>query len=241
LRWIRNFYLHPIFNRFNLLFFGIWAAVCWSTEGHIPFFVGLGIEAIYLIARSWLDSSGRSPYWRIRKMGWIRKNRFLTLWEKAYSVKKELAAISGAEGMLGASRDQIDKLMTLFLELLIVDEKLDFYLRSGKQNYDAQIAELTKKISTAQGEMAGILEKNLELIRQRRQKFHESAQRRELLIAKLSTIENTIHLLKDSAIGMGVQPAELTASVETLVQNVQDAEAFVSELQRLEPMIRAGG
>ena len=174
-------------------------------------------------------------------MGWIRKNRFLTLWEKAYSVKKELAAISGAEGMLGASRDQIDKLMTLFLELLIVDEKLDFYLRSGKQNYDAQIAELTKKISTAQGEMAGILEKNLELIRQRRQKFHESAQRRELLIAKLSTIENTIHLLKDSAIGMGVQPAELTASVETLVQNVQDAEAFVSELQRLEPMIRAGG
>lgn len=240
MRWLKSFYLHSFLNRFNMAYIALWAGVCWTTEGNLPFWIGLAVEAGYLAGRSWLEAKSSNPFWRIRTIGWTRRNRFLALWERADAVKRDLARISGVQGLMAASGAQIDKLIRLFIDMLIAEEKIDKYMRIQRADFGEQILELQRKLAGAQGEMANILEKNIELTRQRSEKYRQVTIHRDLISARLNTIENTIGLLKESAIGLGMQPENLTSNVEALVQNVSDAQSLVSEFQQVENLINVG-
>ena len=232
-KWLRSFYLHPFFNRFNMLFFTLWAGTGMFTDLPHVFLTGLGIEAAYIGVRTLIDRS-RIPMFRMRRLPSAKKKKFLEIADKHARIEDLFENIAPNSALLDHSSDQARRLTRVYLELLLMDQRIELYLRSLRENYDQKIRELTEHLQTAQGEMRSLYEKNLEIYKQRRQRYFETLEKQKIIRGRLETIENTLKLIEGMAIGMGA-PEEISDKLDLLLTNVQDAENFMGDLDRTIP------
>jgi len=231
--WYKSLILHPLANRFNILFLMGWTITCWSTTSSWPFLAGLAAEAAYFGIRLALEFSGR-PLWQLRFLKKDSRERFFNLMKKYRQIKRDFAHVDSLKPMLEGQIKHIGKMTRVFLELLILRSRIDSYVRGIRENYDQKIAEIKGKLHGAQGEVKEILEQNLKIYEQRRVKYFDVMEKRSVIEARLDTIENTVNLLGDYAMGMAA-PGEAGDQIELLISNIQDAENFVTEIKSVVP------
>ncbi len=231
--WYKSLILHPLVNRFNILFVMGWAIACWSTTSPWPFWIGLIAEGLYFGARLALEFSGR-PLWQLRFLKKDSRERYFKLIERFRQIKRDFANVDALRPLLEGQIRHIKKMTGVFLELLILRSRIDSYVTGIRENYDQKIAEIKEKMPRAEGRIREILEQNLKIYEQRRAKYFEVMGNRAVIEARLDTIENTLNLLGDYAMGMAA-PGEAHDQVELLVSNIRDAENFVSEIKTVVP------
>lgn len=231
--WNKSLLLHPIVNRYNLAFVAGWAGWCWTTDSPWPFWVGFGLETAYIATRLVLEYSGR-PLFQLRFLKKEARDRYFRLVDRLNQIKRDFRTVGTLQPLLEGQYEQVKRMLGVFLELLIVRSRIDGYVRGIRENYDQKIAELRSKIPSAQGEMKGILQQNLDIYEQRRAKYFEVMEKRAVIEGRLDTIENTLSLLGDYAMGMA-SPDAAQIQIETLVANVQDAERFITDVKDVVP------
>lgn len=236
-KWTQSFLLHPFFNRFNMTFFLGWISVGLFTELPHVFLSGLAAETIYLIARGVLDRSGK-PIFQMRKLPAPAKRRFLKVAQSAGMIQKNFVAADPESKLLNHSLNQAKRLARVFLELLLMDDKLNKYIGAIRENFDQKIAGFLREAQTSTGEMKELAERNQSIYEKRRQKFFEMIEKQKVIRGRLDTIENTLKLLGDTAMGIH-EPSEVVtdSQIELLLTNVQDAEDFIGEFRRTVPLM----
>lgn len=232
-KWTRSFLLHPFVNRYNLLYLMSWFCTGLFTELPHVFITGLAVEAAYLIARAVLDRSG-NPKFQVRKLSTQAKRRFLTVAQKAATIEQDFQAADSRSKLLNHSLRQAKRLTNVFLDLLIMDWRITRYVHTIKENYDQKIAQLSSQLDNTDGEIKALVERNLEIYRKRREKYFEMLEKQLVIRGRLDTIENTLNLLADTALGLR-DPADTSGQVELLLTNVQDAETFVNDIRQIVP------
>ncbi|MCC6157057.1 MAG: DUF1641 domain-containing protein [Deltaproteobacteria bacterium] len=232
--WYKPLLLHPILNRFNLLFVGAWAVSCWTTDSPLPFWVGFGLESAYIATRLALEYSGR-PLFQLRFLKKDARERYFRLIDRVQQIRRDFNNVGTLQTLLQGQLAQVDRMLAVFLELLILRSRIDAYIKDIRENYDQKIAEIKSKLPAAEGEIRGILEQNLSIYEQRRAKYFEVMDKRAVIEGRLDTIENTLNLLGDYAMGMA-SPAAAQDQLDLLVTNIQDAEKFVTDVKAAVPM-----
>ena len=228
MKWIKSFLLHPFFNRFNLLYLlaGFGGAI-FTDVPHLGWIV-LGGEALYLGVRGALDRSAL-PAFQLRRLPYKDRQRYLQLWAMADRAKHDLATNKNLYAAMSASRQQIGRLLSSCLELLILRHRLDRYVNARRGNYDSEIAKLRARMALADEKDRALLQSNLQVLEKRQAVYADLLRLGASLETRLNTIEHSLRLLGEVSVGMS-DPAEVNTQVEVILANVEDAESFVHEL-----------
>jgi hypothetical protein len=231
-KWLKSFWLHPFANRFNLLYmmgwFGAWA---FADIPH-AFLAGFAGEVIYLLVRGAIDRSSGNPLAQVRRLPYGMRKRFLEMADKAAAIERDFNAADAESKLLHHSLTQTKRLTLVFLELLLADHRIAVYLGNIKVNFDDKIVALESEAETASGQIKTLAEKNVEIFKKRREKYLQVIEKQQIIKGRLDTIENTLRLLGDMAVGIG-QPEDTDSQIELLLTNVQDAEMFVGEIREV--------
>lgn len=231
--WYKSFVLHPLFNRFNMIYMVTWFFAGVATELPHVFISGLAVEGIYLAVRYALDKTGINIF-QLRKLPSAQKKRFLDVAEKAARIQDDVNLASPNSPLMNHSAGQAKRLTHVFLQLLLMEYRLSTYIRSINENYDDKIRELTGRLSVSQGEVKNLLQKNLEIYLKRREKYFAMVEKEKVIAGRLDTIENTLKLLGDTTVGLG-SPNNVSDQLDLLLTNVQDAETFMTEMDEYVP------
>jgi hypothetical protein len=232
-KWLQSFLLHPFFNRFNGIFFAGWIGAGLFTELPHVFLTGFAIEVAYLVFRGMLDRTGR-PLFMLRRLPTPAKKRFLAVADMAHTIEQDFERIAPDSKLLDRSADQAKRMAGTFLNLLISEYRIETYLKSIREDFNAKISELTIQAQSASGEMKELIERNIEIYRKRQEKFGELQQKQVVIRGRLDTIENTLNLLSDTAASLG-KPGEVSQHLDLLMTNVADAEIVIDQVQQMVP------
>ena len=236
-KWIQSFLLRPFFNRFNMAFFLGWISVGLFTELPHVFIYGLAVESIYLILRGAMDRSENSLL-QMRKLPAPSKKRFLKVAKNAGMIQRNFEAADPKSKLLSHSLTQAKGLRKVFLELLLMDDKLNKYIGTIRENFDQKIVGFQNEAQTSSGEMKELAQRNQAIYEKRRQKYFEMIEKQKVIRGRLDTIENTLKLLSDTAMGIHAPSEVVTDSqIELLLTNVQDAEDFIGEFRQDVPIM----
>ncbi|MBZ0270957.1 hypothetical protein K8I61_02905 [bacterium] len=239
--WYKSLLLHPFANRWNFAYMALWAIACGADPGPSPllFYSGLAVEIGYIATRLGLEFSGR-PLFQLRFLKKEDRERYFRLRKRVGQVESDLKNVGSFQTLLEGHIRDTKRMSEVFLELLILRSRIDSYVRGIHENYDQKIAELKSRLPAADGEVKKMMEQNLQIYEQRRAKYFEVMEKRAVLEARLDTIENTLNLLGDYAMGMaqtGTSRDELSAQaqIDLLIDNIKDAEMFVSDVKTSVP------
>jgi len=238
-KWTKSFLLHPMFNRFNLLFLaGGFGAAIFTDVPYLGWIV-VGGEALYLFVRGALDRS-TLPAFHLRGLPFKDRQRYLHLWSTADHVRRDLEANKHRFAAMSASRHQINRLLRSFLELLLLKHRLESYFRARRGNYDLEISRLRQRLIVADEKDKVLLQNNLQVLEKRQAVYADLLRLAASLDTRLDTIEHSLRLLAEVSVGMG-DPVEVTSQVEVILANVEDAESFVHELHGVVDPLRVRG
>ncbi|MCZ7583547.1 MAG: hypothetical protein M5R36_09550 [Deltaproteobacteria bacterium] len=235
--WYKSLLLHPVANRFNAAYLFVWVIACLQDPGPSPllFWGGLGLEALYVGARLGLEFSGR-PLFQLRFLKKDTRERYFGVMKRVRQIKTDFRNVGQLSTLLEGQMRHVNRMASVFLELLILRSRIDAYVRGIHENYDQKISDIQAKVATAEGEVKQVFQQNLEIYKQRRAKYFEVMGKRAIIEARLDTIENTLNLLGDYAMGMAA-PGPAQDQIELLVSNIQDAEMFVSDVKSTVPQV----
>ncbi|MCB1153893.1 MAG: hypothetical protein H6684_13480 [Deltaproteobacteria bacterium] len=237
LKWYKSFILHPIFNRLNILAFGGWIGFSLFAKNPPAFLWGVLAELVYVAVRMGLEYSGR-PLWQLRFLKRDSRERYFKLLERVKQTTDDFENVKQLDILLSGEVKQIRHMSQLFLELLILRSRIDEYVKGIHENYDNKIMELKARLDkTPEGEERKLIAQNLAIYEQRRSKYFEVMEKRSVIEARLDTIENTMNLLGDYAVGMATPGREERDQVQHLIESVQDAESFMSDLKSTVPQV----
>lgn len=236
MKWTKSFLLHPWFNRFNLLYLaaGLVATISVPVDG-VGWAVVLG-EAAYLLVRGVLDRGG-APALQMRRLPYKSRNRYLQIWQTADQVRTDLKINKHTAVGLPASYRQVNRLLRTFLELSLLHDRIDRYLRSRRVNYAQEIAKANQRMAAADENERRLLASNIEVLQKRKVVTADLVKRLKSIESRLDATENSLRLLSEVSIGLS-DPAEVSSQVEVILANVEDAESFVHELQEVVAPLR---
>lgn len=234
-KWIQSFLLHPFFNRFNLSFIMLWlVAGVWPGVPDV-FFIGLAVEAAYLVIRGIIDR-GQNPYFQIRKLSFQSRRNYLDVAQKAALIQDAFENADAKSKILNYSLNQAKRLTKVFLELLIMEKRVDDYLKmSAKENFDQKLISLRNTVSQSTGERKSLALRNLEIYEKRVNKYRKMIEDYKMIRLQLDTIKNTLDLLSDTAVGLKM-PEDTSTQVDLLMTNMDDAETFMEDLRSTVPI-----
>jgi hypothetical protein len=233
-KWLQSFLLHPFFNRFNMLYLASWFLVGVGTKVPHVFIGGLSVEVLYLVVRAIIDRSGK-PMFQIRKLPSSSKRRFIEVSKQAAYIEKNFEAADPYSKLLNTSLTQAKRLLRVFIDLLLMENRIDKYIRTIRENFDQKIAQLKQQVAQTDGEIKRIAEKNLEIYEKRRNKYLEMVEKKQIIDGRLNTIENTLKLLADTSAGIK-GPEDTEGQIEMLISNVEDAESILGEFNQAVPL-----
>ncbi len=237
-KWIESFLLHPFFNRFNLSYIFLWFGVgIWPGEPDF-FLAGLFSEVLYLVIRGVVDR-GANPYLQIRKLSFQARRRFLTVAERASKIKDAFESADAESKILNYSLNQAKRLSKVFLELLIMEKRFEDYLkRTTKENFELKSTKLRQAVEGSTGQRKSLALRNLEIFEKRRSKHEKMKNDLGIIRLQLDTIQNTLDLLFDTALGLGM-PDDSSPQVDLLLTNMEDAETFIEDLRDTVPIYQS--
>jgi hypothetical protein len=172
-----------------------------------------------------------------------------TRFERLHARCVEMRGI--AAGVRGAAREEhgapeeirtpgLDRLLWLFLRLLLSKTALDRFLRTmNEAEITSRVDELRKSLTAAQGggdeRIAKSLQDSIAMGELRLDNFSRARKNAEFVTVELDRIEGKIQALAEMAVNRQ-DPDFLTSQVDSAAESMRQTEKAVSELQHLTGM-----
>ena len=172
------------------------------------------------------------------------RTRFQRLHARCLELRNIAAGVRGAAGDQGGSVEEIrtpglDRLLWLFLRLLLSKAALDRFLQSmNEQEITARLADLRKNIATAQAQSGGddrivrSLQDSIASGELRLNNYGRAKKNAEFVSVELDRIEGKIQALAEMAVNRQ-DPDFLSSQVDSAADSMRQTEKAVSELQHL--------
>lgn len=170
------------------------------------------------------------------------RGRFERLHARCVEMRGIAAGVRGAAGETGGTADEIrtpglDRLLWLFLRLLLSRTALDRFLQSiDDHELTTKLEELKKSLATAQAggdeRIARSLQDSLAMAELRLDNFSRAKKNAEFVSIELDRIEGKIQALAEMAVNRQ-DPDFLSSQVDSAAESMRQTEKAVSELQHL--------
>jgi len=170
------------------------------------------------------------------------RTRFQRLHARCLELRSIAAGVRGAAGDQGGSVEDIrtpglDRLLWLFLRLLLSKTALDRFLQSmNEQEIMARLADLRKNIATAQSggddRIVRSLQDSIASAELRLDNYGRAKKNAEFVSVELDRIEGKIQALAEMAVNRQ-DPDFLSSQVDSAADSMRQTEKAVSELQHL--------
>jgi hypothetical protein len=170
------------------------------------------------------------------------RKRFERLHARCVEMRTIAAGVRGASNE-GASAGEemrtpgLDRLLWLFLRLLVSKNALDRFLQTmNESEIAARLAELRKRLETAQAggddRVVRSLQDSLAMAELRLDNFGRAKKNADFVSIELDRIEGKIQTLAEMAVNRQ-DPDFLTSQVDSAAESMRQTEKAVSELQHL--------
>lgn len=170
------------------------------------------------------------------------RSRFERLHARCREMRGIAAGVRGATGDQTGSGDSLstpglDRLLWLFLRLLVSKTALDRFLRSmNEQEMTARVEELRKSLDAAQKgtdeRVTKSLQDSLAMGELRLDNFNRARKNAEFVSIELDRIEDKIQALAEMAVNRQ-DPDFLSSQADSAAESMRQTEKAVSELQHL--------
>ena len=170
------------------------------------------------------------------------RSRFERLHARCVEMRGIAAGVRGAAGDQGSSAEEIrtpglDRLLWLFLRLLLSKAALDRFLRTlNEQEITSRVAELRKTLAGAQSakdeRVIRSLQDSIAMGELRLDNFGRAKKNAEFVSIELDRIEGKIQALAEMAVNRQ-DPDFLSSQVDSAAESMRQTEKAVSELQHL--------
>ncbi len=170
------------------------------------------------------------------------RTRFERLHARCVEMRGIAAGVRGAAGNQSGGADEIrtpglDRLLWLFLRLLLSKTALDRFLQSmNEKEIEARLAELRKSLATAQASgderVVRSLQDSIAMGELRLDNFNRAKKNDDFVSIELDRIEGKIQALAETAVNR--QDLDfLSSQVDSAAESMRQTEKAVSELQHL--------
>jgi hypothetical protein len=173
------------------------------------------------------------------------RTRFERLHARCLEMRGIAAGVRGAAGDQHGAPEEIrtpglDRLLWLFLRLLLSKTALDRFLRTmNEQEITTRVAELRTSLATAQAggdeRIVKSLQDSIAMGELRLDNFSRAEKNAEFVAVELDRIEGKIQALAEMAVNRQ-DPDFLTSQVDSAAESMRQTEKAVSELQHLTGM-----
>lgn len=170
------------------------------------------------------------------------RTRFERLHARCLEMRGIAAGVRGATGNQAAAAEEIrtpglDRLLWLFLRLLMSKTALDRFLRTmDGQEISGRLEELRKSLATAQAagdeRVVRSLQDSIAMGELRLDNFGKAKKNAEFVAVELDRIEGKIQALAEMAVNRQ-DPDFLSSQVDSAAESMRQTEKAVSELQHL--------
>jgi hypothetical protein len=169
------------------------------------------------------------------------RSRFQALHARCREMRGIAAGVRGAAGDQAAgdsmSTPGLDRLLWLFLRLLVSKTALDRFLKTmNEQEMTAKVDELKKSLDTAQkgsdDRVTKSLQDSLAMANLRLDNFSRAKKNAEFVSIELDRIEGKIQALAEMAVNRQ-DPDFLSGQADAAAESMRQTEKAVSELQHL--------
>jgi hypothetical protein len=170
------------------------------------------------------------------------RTRFQRLHARCVELRSIAAGVRGAAGDQGGSAEEIrtpglDRLLWLFLRLLLSNAALDRFLESmSEQEITARLAELRKNLEAARkggdDRIVRSLQDSVASGELRLDNYGRAKKNAEFVSVELDRIEGKIQALAEMAVNRQ-DPDFLSSQVDSAADSMRQTEKAVSELQHL--------
>jgi hypothetical protein len=170
------------------------------------------------------------------------RTRFQRLHARCVELKSIAAGVRGASGDQVSSAEEIrtpalDRLLWLFLRLLLSKAALDRFLQSmNEQEITTRLADLRKNLEAAQkgadDRIARSLQDSVASGELRLDNYGRAKKNAEFVSVELDRIEGKIQALAEMAVNRQ-DPDFLSSQVDSAAESMRQTEKAVSELQHL--------
>jgi len=167
--------------------------------------------------------------------------RFQRLHERCVEMRGIAAGVRGAAGDAGAGGEEIrtpglDRLLWLFLRLLLSKAALDRFLQSmNEPQITARLADLRKSLEAAKGgdeRIVRSLQDSVASTELRLDNYTRAKKNAEFVSIELDRLEGKIQTLAEMAVNRQ-DPDFLSSQVDSAADSMRQTEKAVSELQHL--------
>jgi len=168
--------------------------------------------------------------------------RFERLHARCVEMRAIAAGVRGAAGEQGSSAEEIrtpglDRLLWLFLRLLLSKAALDRFLRTlNEQEITSRLEEVRKQLTAAQANkderVIRSLQDSIAMGELRLDNFGRAKKNAEFVSIELDRIEGKIQALAEMAVNRQ-DPDFLSSQVDSAAESMRQTEKAVSELQHL--------
>jgi hypothetical protein len=173
------------------------------------------------------------------------RTRFEGLHARCVEMRGIAAGVRGAAGEERGAPEEIrtpglDRLLWLFLRLLLSKTALDRFLRTmNEREITTRLEELRKSLAAAQGgadeRIAKSLQDSIAMGELRLDNYGRAKKNAEFVAVELDRIEGKIRALAEMAVNRQ-DPDFLTSQVDSAAESMRQTEKAVSELQHLTGM-----
>jgi hypothetical protein len=168
------------------------------------------------------------------------RTRFQRLHARCLEMRGIAAGVRGAAGDPSAGAEEIrtpglDRLLWLFLRLLLSKAALDRFLQSmNEQEISARVAELRKSLDSAKGDerIARSLQDSIASAELRLDNYARAKKNGEFVSVELDRLEGKIQALAEMTVNRQ-DPDFLSSQVDSAADSMRQTEKAVSELQQL--------
>ena len=168
------------------------------------------------------------------------RTRFQRLHARCVEMRAIAAGVRGAAGDQSAGAEEIrtpglDRLLWLFLRLLLSRAALDRFLQSmNEQEISTRLAELRKNFEAAKGDerIARSLQDSIASAELRLDNFGRAKKNSEFVSVELDRLEGKIQALAEMSVNRH-DPDFLSSQVDSAADSMRQTEKAVSELQHL--------
>jgi hypothetical protein len=169
------------------------------------------------------------------------RRRFERLHSRCVEMRTIAAGVRGAAGGASASDEMrtpgLDRLLWLFLRLLVSKTALDRFLRTmNESEITSRLADLRKSFETAQAggddRVVRSLQDSIAMAELRLDNFERAKKNADFVSIELDRIEGKIQTLAEMAVNRQ-DPDFLSSQVDSAAESMRQTEKAVSELQHL--------
>lgn len=236
--------------QYNLIGLGGALAFAVVSGTGLPLLLAAGLELMYVatvpqnsrfrrLVRSWKYAEEKRQkemklFDLFKELPPELKSRYEQVVQVARAIRANYAKLSTTSQMFVQQMDQkLTGLQHGYVRLLHASYTHRDYLQSlNTASVKRELEGLEKSQSSASAKVQEINAKRIEILRKRLEKFEKIRENNDVITAQCSAIEDVLQLIRDQSVTMR-DPQEVSAQLDTLVQDVEQTEQNVREIEAI--------